>query len=171
MAKKKTAKRSVKKATKRRPRRDLVADSITAGSIQAQQLTLVDEKGRPRLWAAWFAEGKDRRGSMRLQFLDKERRPLLELAMLEESTQQGVFISLCTPEGRTAVSLGTTFGRGSGITINDSEGQSCISLGVNHPENPHPPGPQPRIDVIDFQTRRSWNNWDGQWQVPPEPPA
>ena len=166
MAKKKTAQKSVKKKSKRRPGRDLVADSITVGSIEAQQLTLVDEKGRPRLWAMWL-EGKDRRGSMRLQFLDKEHRPLLELATLDETTQQGVFISLCTPEGRAAVSIGTTYGRGSGITVHDHEGASAIRLAVNHPENPQPPGPQPRIDVIDWQMRRGWANWDGQYQLPP----
>ena len=171
MAKKKPASRPAKKPTKRRKRVELVADSLTVESLQAQQLTLVDDKGRPRIWAMWLPEEDRDRGSTLLQFLDKKGRPLLELSVLDVSNQQGAFVTLFTPEGRTAVSVGTTYGRGSGISINDSAGRPSIQLGVNHPENPHPPGPQPRIDVIDWQTRRSWTPWDGQWQLPPEPPA
>ena len=171
MAKKKPAARPLKKATRRRPRRHLEADSLTVGSIETQQLTLVDDKGRRRLWALWLPEKDSDRGSTLLQFLDKQGRPLLELTAQDVKSQQGVFITLFTPEGRIAASMGTTYGMGTGISINDSEGGTSISLGINHPENPQPPGPHPRIEVIDWQTRQSWTPWDGRFQLPPEPPA
>jgi hypothetical protein len=161
MAKKRPAAKTAKtKAIRRskKPPREIVVDSLVARCI-----TLVDEQNRPRLWAQYIAGPNKNDGCTSLQFLDLQHRPLLELLVQEG---EGTCIRICSPDGHTLVSLGSRDGQGSGLGIYDNLGRPGISLGVSHTDHAGPPGPEPRIDLLDWRQRHGWTPWGGSYQMP-----
>jgi hypothetical protein len=162
MAKKRaTAKKATTKRAKSK-RRVLQVDAL-----ETQSIVIVDERGRCRLWAQYLSGPGKNDGATLLQISDSKGVVRLELQVEDRGTST---IRLCTADDHLALSLGATDRLGTGISINDAQRNPSIMIGVTHPESKHPPGPGPRIDVVDWPARKGWHHWDGAYQIPPQDP-